>query len=120
MLASSTKGCEIIPQFRPLLEEAHVIKKRYSAFFGTQLDRLLLMHAADTVVLSGINTHACVRMTAIDAYQRDLDVIIPREAVGSYDRDHEEMSLRYMNGKIASVVPLANAMSLLRTETLRR
>jgi isochorismate hydrolase len=51
-------------------------------------------------------------MTAIDAYQRDLDVIIPREAVGSYDRDHGNMSLRYMDGKIASVVPVVKVMSL--------
>jgi hypothetical protein len=46
------------------------------------------------------------RATAIYAYQRDLNVIIPREAVGSYDRDHEAMSLRYMDGKIVSVVTL--------------
>jgi isochorismate hydrolase len=62
-------------------------------------------------VLAGVNTHACVRMTAIDAYQRDLDVIIPREAVGSYDRDHADMSLRYMEGAIAQVRPLAEVMS---------
>jgi nicotinamidase-related amidase len=86
------RGCETIPELSLQPDEAQVIKKRYSAFFGTQLDRLLLAHAADTVVLAGINTHACVRTTAIDAYQRDLDVIIPREAVGSYDRDHEAMS----------------------------
>jgi maleamate amidohydrolase len=108
------RGCETIPELGLLPNETHVIKKRYSAFFGTQLDQLLLAHAADTVVLAGINTHACVRTTAIDAYQRDLDVIIPREAVGSYDRDHETMSLRYMDGKIASVMPLGTVISLLR------
>ena len=26
------------------------------------------------VVLAGVNTHACVRTTAIDAYQRDYDL----------------------------------------------
>lgn len=108
------RGCETIPELGVRPDEAQVIKKRYSAFFGTQLDHLLLAHAADTVVLAGINTHACVRTTAIDAYQRDLDVIIPREAVGSYDRDHEAVSLRYMDGKIASVMPLDTVISLLR------
>ncbi len=39
-------------------------------------------------MLAGINTHACTRMTAIDAYQRDLAVILPREAVDSYDKEH--------------------------------
>lgn len=78
----------------------------YSAFFRTDLDRLIADYNIDTVVLAGINTHACVRTTAIDAYQRDLKVIIPKQAVGSYDRSHEEISLRYMDGKVASVVSL--------------
>jgi nicotinamidase-related amidase len=108
-----TRGSQIIPELTPFPDDPHVIKKRYSAFFGTRLDQLLSVHAADTLVLAGINTHACVRMTAIDAYQRDLDVIIPREAVGSYDKDHGNISLRYMNGKIASIVPLATVMSCL-------
>ncbi len=42
-------------------------------------------------------------MTAIGAYQRDLEVIIAQEAFGSYDRDYEAISLHYMSGKIAFV-----------------
>jgi isochorismate hydrolase len=70
-------------------------------------------------VLAGVNTHACVRTTAIDAYQRDLDVIIAREAVGSYDKTHEAVSLRYMDGKIASVVSVAELLSRMRGGDLR-
>jgi maleamate amidohydrolase len=114
-----TRGCKIIPELIPCPDDPHVIKKRYSAFFGTNLDRLLLVHAVDTVVLAGINTHACVRTTAIDAYQRDLNVIIPREAVGSYDRNHEDISLRYMNGKIASVLSAAAVVSRIRESDFR-
>jgi nicotinamidase-related amidase len=108
-----TPGSQIVPELTPLPDEPHVIKKRYSAFFGTRLDQLVSAHGADTLVLAGINTHACVRMTAIDAYQRDLNVIIPREAVGSYDKEHGNISLRYMDGKIASIVPIATVMSYL-------
>ncbi len=106
-----TPGSKIVPELVPHPEDGHVVKKRYSAFFGTDLDERLRAISADTLVLAGINTHACVRMTAIDAYQRDLDVIIPREAVGSYDLDHQAISLRYMDGKIASVVALADLTS---------
>jgi maleamate amidohydrolase len=108
-----TPGCRIVPELVPLADETQIIKKRYSAFFGTPLDRLLAAYGADTVVLAGVNTHACVRMTAIDAYQRDLDLIIPREAVGSYDKDHAVMSLRYMDGAIAQVMPLSAVPSYL-------
>ena len=70
--------------------------------------------ASTALVLAGVNTHACVRTTAIDACQRDLDVIIPREAVGSYDREHEAVSLRYIDGKIASVISVAECLSRVR------
>jgi maleamate amidohydrolase len=109
-----TEGAKIIAELTPRSPDHHVIKKRYSAFFGTDLDRLIADLKIDTVVLAGINTHACVRMTAIDAYQRDLEVIIPKEAVGSYDRSHEDISLRYMDGKIASVVSITELASRVR------
>jgi isochorismate hydrolase len=60
-----------------------------------------------------------VRTTAIDAYQRDLDVIIPREAIGSYDKTHAAVSLRYMNGKIAHVVPAADVAARIRAAARR-
>ena len=48
-----------------------IVKKRYSAFSKTDLEDVLQRLMPDELVLAGINTHACVRTTAIDAYQRD-------------------------------------------------
>ncbi len=105
-----TPGCTIIPELVSAAGDPVVVKKRYSAFFGTPLDDIIRTYGIDTLVLAGVNTHACVRVTAIDAYQRDLDVIIAREAVGSRDREHAAVSLRYMDGKIARVVPIAEVV----------
>jgi nicotinamidase-related amidase len=110
---AGTPGSRIVPELVPAADDLQVIKKRYSAFFGTQLDEIIRRRSVDTLVLAGINTHACIRMAAIDAYQRDLAVIIPREAVGSQDREHAAVSLRYMDGKIAEVVPVAKVVSRL-------
>lgn len=81
-----------------------VIKKRYSAFFGTNLDQLLNDLHPDARTLAGVNTHACIRTTAIDAYQRDFPVILAADCIDSYDRVHHEISLRYMKDKIAAVL----------------
>jgi len=81
-----------------------IVKKRYSPFFGTDLDAVLAEEGIGSLVIAGINTHACVRMTAIDAYQRDMRVILASEAIGSYDEEHARISLRYMDGKIARVM----------------
>jgi isochorismate hydrolase len=81
-----------------------LIKKRYSAFYGTSLDQLLEQWSYDALILAGINTHACIRMTAIDAYQRDHRAILAGDCIDSYDREHHHISLRYMKGSIADVM----------------
>ncbi len=55
-------------------------------------------------MIAGINTHACVRMAAIDAYQRDMRVNLASEAIDSYDEDHARVSLSYMDGKMVRVL----------------
>jgi isochorismate hydrolase len=43
-------------------------------------------------------------MTAIDAYQRDWRVVLAADCIDSYDREHHDVSMRYMENKIASVM----------------
>jgi len=81
-----------------------VVKKRYSAFYHTGLDQILHRLQPDVIVLAGINTHACVRVTAIDAYQRDWEIILAADCVDSYDREHHDISMKYMKDKIAAVM----------------
>jgi nicotinamidase-related amidase len=99
-----TPGCQIASDLAVDRSDTIIVKKRYSAFFGTNLDQVLAGLEPDGLILAGINTHACIRMTAIDAYQRDLDVVLAADCVDSYDREHHDISLRYMKGKIASVM----------------
>jgi nicotinamidase-related amidase len=99
---AGTDGCEILPDLDRLPADAVIVKKRYSAFFGTDLDRLLSTVIQPlTLVVAGINTHACIRATAIDAYQRDLDVVIAADCVSSYDLEHHEVTRRYLDLHIA-------------------
>lgn len=98
-----TEGCQLLPGLAVAASDPIIVKKRYSAFFGTGLDGLLDRLGLDALILAGINTHACIRMTAIDAYQRDWPVTLALDCIDSYDREHHEVSLRYMRDKIASV-----------------
>jgi nicotinamidase-related amidase len=99
-----TPGCQLFPRLSVDSSDAVVIKKRYSAFFGTNLDEILHRLRPDAMILAGINTHACIRTTAIDAYQRDWRVVLASDCVDSYDREHHDISLRYMKDKIASIM----------------
>ena len=43
-------------------------------------------------------------MTAIDAYQRDWKIVVAAECVDSYDREHHDISMKYMKDKIATIM----------------
>jgi nicotinamidase-related amidase len=98
-----TEGCQLLPGLAVDPTDPVIVEKRYSAFFGTGLDDLLARLAPDSLILAGINTHACIRTTAIDAYQRDWQVILAGDCIDSYDWEHHDVSLRYMKDKIVSV-----------------
>lgn len=93
---AGTAGCQLLPELDYQASDPVVVKKRYSAFFGTNLDDLLSELRPERLVLAGVNTHACVRMAAIDAYQRDYRVIVAAECVASYDEEYHRVSLRYL------------------------
>ncbi|NNH31542.1 cysteine hydrolase [Rhizobium sp. SEMIA 4085] len=91
-----------------------IVKKRYSAFYRTELEDILSAMGVAELVLCGINTHACIRMAAIDAYQRDLRVVLAEECIDSYDAEHGRVSLDYMNGKIAKLATVPEIIQALR------
>ncbi len=108
-----TQGCQIVSELAVAPSDLVIVKKRYSAFYGTTLDETLARLQPDAIILAGINTHACIRTTAIDAYQRDWNVILALDCIGSYDREHHEVSLRYMKDKLATVMSNADILSAL-------
>jgi nicotinamidase-related amidase len=108
-----TRGCQIISELNVAATDVVMVKKRYSAFFGTTLDDILARVKPDAIILAGINTHACIRTTAIDAYQRDWAVILAADCIDSYDREHHEVSLRYMKDKIGAVMSNAEIRAAL-------
>jgi len=110
---ANTPGCQLLPDLEYFSADPVIVKKRYSAFFGTDLDAQLSKIRPDVLVIAGVNTHACVRMTAIDAYQRDYDVIVAAECVASSDPEHHDVTLRYLDGNIARVLPTADVLGLI-------
>lgn len=96
-----TKGCQLLPELHYRPEDSEIIKKRYSAFFRTELDTLLEQLQVDTLIITGINTMTCVRTTSIDAYQRDYEVILALDAVDAYDTEQHENSIKYLQYAVA-------------------
>lgn len=109
-----TRGAQIDSRLEQHDDDTIIVKKRYSAFFETNLDQLLSDTNAEFLVLAGVNTHACVRMTAIDAYQRDLRLLLATECIDSLDAEHARISMDYMDGKIGAAKTNAELSAMLQ------
>jgi nicotinamidase-related amidase len=106
MFIKGTAGPLLLDELHRSDSDLEVVKKRYSMFFQTDLDALLQRLGTDQIILAGVNTHACIRAAAMDAYQRDFEVMIVRECVASKDAHHHDVTMDYLNGGIARVVAL--------------
>ena len=104
IVIKGTTGAQIDSRLDVDPSDTVIVKKRYSAFFGTNLDEILARLQSDGLVLAGINTHACIRTTAIDAYQRDWPLILAADCIDSYDREHHHVTLKYMKDKLAALM----------------
>lgn len=101
-----TPGVEIIEELKPYPTDYVIQKRRYSAFFQTDLQVLLKGLGVKTIILTGAATDVCVRATATDAQQHDYYVVVPRECVAGTSAKQHEAALEhidYVLGRIVSV-----------------
>ena len=97
-----TSGAQLLPELTVENDDIEVIKKRYSAFFGTKLEVLLKELKVSHLVVAGVNTHACVRTAAVDGFQRDYEIILAEEGINSYDLGFHEETKRYLEGRVGT------------------
>jgi nicotinamidase-related amidase len=80
----------------PTSDAGFVTKARHSIFYETPLDYLLRSDSVQRVALVGQVTEQCVLYSALDAYVRHYDVVVPRDAVAHIDAELAEAALRMM------------------------
>ena len=68
----------------PIEGEYTVPKRRYSAFFGTDLEILLRGLGARHLFICGAMTDICVHFTAVDAHQRNYHIHVIKDACGTH------------------------------------
>ncbi|MEP3438210.1 MAG: cysteine hydrolase [Hoeflea sp.] len=71
-------------------------KRRYSAFYGTDLEILLKGLKAETLILTGGLTDVCVHYTFADAHQGDYFCRVIENCVGGSSLEAHAASLRAM------------------------
>jgi len=77
-------------------DDYHVPKRRYSAFFSTDLEILLKGLKADTLILIGGLTDVCIHYTFVDGHQHDYFCRVVEDCVTGSSIEAHEASLRAM------------------------
>lgn len=104
-----TSGVRPVPGLEAEPSDVILEKRRFSAFFKTDLDQTLRTWGVDTVAVCGIHTHFCVLATALDAICLDFSSIILEDLCAAYKREiHENCIEAYRKSAIyplLSVIP---------------
>ena len=90
-----SRGAQIIESLEPRRGEEVFRKTRFSGFYETDLEAWLFKNSVREIGLMGYSADACVRFTAVDAYNRGFAVTILEDCVLS-ERETLSQSLDYL------------------------
>lgn len=99
-------GGELIDPMLPVDEvKDYVIqKRRYSGFFGTDLDLVLREHGIQNVMIVGTKTNCCIRATVTDAYYLDYTPYVIRDCVATNSDVVNEVHLTDIDKYLGHVI----------------
>jgi ureidoacrylate peracid hydrolase len=117
-----TWDAEILDELEPLVgdDDLVITKPRASCFYATTLEDDLRALGVDTLVVAGVATNYCVDATVRDAYARDFDLLIVRDACGSTWPDLHEATLRnseLFHGAVVATEAVVSAMAAIGSPT---
>lgn len=89
----NTWAVEVIDELGARADEIHVTKRRYSAFFQTDLDLTLKDLKVTQVVIFGVVTNICVRSTVHDAFFNGYNIFVPEDCCAATGQREQESTL---------------------------
>ena len=116
VLAPGSTGLNSVEQPDGLRKEPGdrtIIKKRYSAFFGTDLDRQLREEGIETIVLLGTTTPNCIRSTCYDGISLNYDVVVLEPCCSSNTPEIQRSNMEDMERAGAVIIRLSDLSTVL-------
>jgi nicotinamidase-related amidase len=105
-----TQGAEVVDDLNPIPTDIILPKRRFSAFFKTDLDQTLRTLGVDTIVATGMTTEVCVLMTVMDGLSHDFSVILLEDCTASRSKEFHQGCLNLYRD--FALYPLLKIMTL--------
>ena len=103
-------GHRFVPGIAPTasVNEAVLVKHRYSAFEGTRIDLLLRSNGIETLVMTGVTTEMCVEFTLREGFIRNYRIIEVADCVAAFLPDRDVASRELVSRLFGDVISLAD------------
>ncbi len=105
-----TKGAEVIDDLKLEPTDMVLPKRRFSAFFKTDLDQRLRIVGVDTIVVTGMTTEVCVLVTVMDGLCHDFSAILLEDCSASRSKEFHQGCLNLYRD--STLHPLLRIMTL--------
>lgn len=109
--AEGSWGARIIEALAPGVEDHVIPKRRFSAFYRTELEDLLGRLERRVLLFTGLTTEICVESTAREAFFRDYDVIVFEDCTAAWTQTAHKASLEVIDFAFGLVVDSGNFLA---------
>lgn len=91
-----------------------ILKKTYSAFYGTNLVSMLVAQRVDTILVTGCTTSGCIRQTVADACANGFRALFVEECIADRSPVSHENNVEDMDNKLGDKISFETALSHLQ------
>lgn len=109
-----TWGAEIVDLFEVRPEDHIIVKRRHSAFYQTDLEACLRWWGISTLIITGVASEICVQSTLRDAFNRDFDIILVKDAVTSWNGEAHEATVKLVDEAFGVALTVNEVKSLVQ------
>ena len=103
-----TPGSKVIRELEPRSTDFIVPKRNYGSFDNTNLEKLLKSiyegQGANTLIITGIHTHICIKHTAYGGFIRGFNMIVPEDSVTAFTEENHRSCLQYIKENYGATI----------------
>lgn len=107
----ATDSTDLIPGIFEEYEQVIFCKRCFDPFAEPRADRMLSEIGVDEFILIGAPTEGAVKATALGLLSRHKKVIVPVDAIGSYNKNAGETTLRLLRERGAKLIKTQTLLS---------
>ena len=109
-------GAEIVSELEPRSDDVVIAKRRFDAFYQTDLEALLRRWGIKTALFAGVVGNVCVETSLRSAFVRDFDVVLARECVADWSTHNTQRTAEVVERSFGACLSNAQIACMLSSD----